>query len=333
MFAFKHVTFSLIPIMNSSSLLTVLVYAIRYEAQGIVSVELRALDGSQLPAFEAGSHIDLHLDNGLVRSYSLSNSPDEQHRYVVGVLNDKNSRGGSRFVHEKLRVGQTLKISAPRNNFELDETAKQTVLVAGGIGITPIFCMFNRMRSLGKPVKLIYCARSAQEAAFLGTLKEAEAGSLLTHFDSEKGGPPDLKALLAEYGADTHYYCCGPTPMLDAFERVLGELSYPNVHIERFSAAGDVTASQESGYTVECRKSNKVLTVPAGMALLDALLDAGLPADYSCREGVCGACELSVLEGEPDHRDSVLSNSERAANKTMMVCVSGCKGNRLVLDI
>lgn len=318
--------------MNSSSLLTVLVHTIRYEAQGIVSVELRALDGSSLPAFEAGSHIDLHLDNGLVRSYSLFNDADERHRYVVGVLNDKNSRGGSRFVHEKLRVGQTLKISAPRNNFELNENADQTILVAGGIGITPIFCMFKRMRALGKPVKLIYCARSPQEAAFLAELQQSGGDSLLTHFDSEKGGPPDLKALLAEYGADTHYYCCGPTPMLDAFENVLGELNFPNVHVERFSA-GEVTAAQDSGYTVECRKSNKVLTVPAGMALLDALLDAGLPADYSCREGVCGACELSVLEGEPDHRDSVLSNSERAANKTMMVCVSGCKGSRLVLDI
>ncbi len=318
--------------MNSSSLLTVLVHTIRLEAQGIVSVELRSPTGDELPPFEAGSHIDLHLPNGLVRSYSLFNSPQERHRYVVGVLNDRNSRGGSRFVHEQLRVGSTIKIAPPRNNFELDESAPKSVLLAGGIGVTPIFCMYNRLRDIGKPVELIYCARSRKEAAFVEELV-ASGGKVTLRFDDEAGGPPNLRELLASHPADTHFYCCGPTPMLDAFEAACKELGYPNVHIERFAAAGEVTASQEGSYQVELAKSGKVIDVPAGMSLLDALLEAGIDADYSCREGVCGACETAVLDGIPDHRDSVLTERERESNKTMMVCVSGCKGSKLVLDL
>ncbi len=318
--------------MNSSSLITVLVHAIRFEAQGIVSVEFRSPDGSDLPAFAAGSHIDLHLGNGLVRSYSLCNSPLEHHRYVVGVLNDRNSRGGSRYVHEQLRVGSTIQIAPPRNNFALDEAAPKSVLVAGGIGVTPIFCMFNRLRNIDKDVEVVYCARSRKEAAFSKEL--VEAGEIVhTHFDDERGGPPDLKAFLSKYPADTHFYCCGPTPMIGAFEATCKDLGFENVHVERFAAAADLEVSQESGYVVELSRSGKTIEVPAGKALLDALLDAGIDADYSCREGVCGACETAVLEGEPEHRDSVLTDRERASNKTMMVCVSGCKGKRLVLDL
>lgn len=319
--------------MNSSTLLTALVHTIRYEAQGIVSVDLRSPTGDELPPFEAGSHIDLHLDNGLVRSYSLSNSPSERHRYVVGVLNDRNSRGGSRFIHEKLRVGSTLKISAPRNNFPLEENAPKTVLLAGGIGVTPMFCMYNYLQAKGKPVEFIYCARSRKEAAFVDELL-ASGGQVRTQFDEETGGgPPNLKALLGGQPADTHFYCCGPNPMLDAFEATCKELGYPNVHIERFAAAGEVEASQTEGYQVQLLKSGKSLDVPPGMSLLDALLEAGVDADYSCREGVCGACEVDVVEGDVDHRDSVLTERERAANKTMMVCVSGCKGKKLVLNL
>lgn len=318
--------------MNSSSFLTVLVHTIRLEAQGIISVELRSPTGEDLPPFEAGSHIDLHLPNGLVRSYSLFNSPTERHRYVVGVLNDRNSRGGSRYVHEQLRVGSTIKIAAPRNNFALDESATKSVLLAGGIGVTPIFCMYNRLRAIGKPVELLYCARTKSEAAFVDELL-GSGGEVKARFDDQAGGPPNLREMLAAQPAGTHFYCCGPTPMLDAFEATCKELGYGNVHIERFAAAGEVTAAQEGSYQVELAKSGKTIDVPAGMSLLDALLEAGVDADYSCREGVCGACETAVLEGTPDHRDSVLTERERESNKTMMVCVSGCKGNKLVLDI
>ncbi|WP_050463702.1 PDR/VanB family oxidoreductase [Herbaspirillum autotrophicum] len=315
----------------NSSLISVRVQAMRFEAQGILSVELTAPDGTALPAFAAGSHIDLHLGNGVVRSYSLLNPPTEQHRYVVGVLNDRNSRGGSRYVHEQLRVGTTLTISAPRNNFPLDESAAHSVLIAGGIGITPISCMLNHLRSQNKSAELLYCARSRAEAAFSATLLAQPDVS--GHFDNERGAPPDLRAYLASKPRDAHFYCCGPTPMLNAFEAICAELDLPNVHIERFAAAEQVDAVQSDEYVAELARSKKVISVPAGKSLLDALLDAGLDVEHSCREGICGACETKVLEGEPEHRDGVLSKSERASNKTMMVCVSGCKGRRLVLDL
>jgi ferredoxin-NADP reductase len=315
----------------SSSLVSVRVEAVRSEAAGIVSVELRAPDGADLPAFEAGAHIDLHLPNGTVRSYSLSNSPCERQRYVVGVLKDHNSRGASRYVHEQLQVGDTIPVAAPRNNFPLDLSAPHTVLIAGGIGITPIYCMFHHLRSLGRPVELLYCARSRGEAAFCDELVALEG--VCMHVDQEQGGAPDLRSYLANKPAGAHFYCCGPAAMLAAFEQLGEELGLPNLHIERFSAAGEVASAQDSAYTAFLARTQKSLSVPAGQSLLDALLDAGVEIDNSCRDGVCGSCETRVLEGTPDHRDSFLSKAEHAANKSMIVCVSGCKGQRLVLDL
>jgi len=315
----------------NSPLLTVRVQAMRFEAQGIVSVELMSPAGDELPAFTAGAHIDLHLGNGVVRSYSLLNAPAERHRYIVGVLNDRNSRGGSRYVHEQLRVGSTLTVSAPRNNFPLDESAVHSVLIAGGIGITPISCMLHYLRGQGKSAELLYCARSRNEAAFAEALLALP--QVHSHFDTEQGSPPDLRNFLASKPKDAHFYCCGPTPMLQAFEAICEELGLAHVHVERFSAAESLAAVQGDAYVAELARSKQTITVPAGKSLLDALLDAGLQVEHSCREGVCGACETKVLEGEPEHRDGVLSKSEKASNKTMMVCVSGCKGRRLVLDL
>ena len=317
--------------MSSTPLISAQVQAMRLEAKGIVSVELALASGAELPPFEAGSHIDLHLASGIVRSYSLLNAPTERHRYVVGVLNDRNSRGGSRYVHEQLRVGADIMISAPRNNFAVDETAAHSVLIAGGIGITPISCMFNHLRSLERSAELFYCARSRAEAAFSSTLLRQQG--VQAHFNDEQGAPPDLRAYLASKPASAHFYCCGPTPMLNAFEAICAELNLPNVHIERFAAAEPVEPVQADAYVAELARSKKIVSVPAGKSLLDALLDAGLDVEHSCREGVCGACETRVLEGVPEHRDGVLSKSERESGKTMMVCVSGCKGNRLVLDL
>lgn len=317
--------------MSISPQLSVRVQAMRYEAAGVLSIELVSPQGDELPAFAAGAHIDLHLPNGVTRSYSLCNSPQERRRYVIGVLRDRNSRGGSRYVHEQLRVGATLKIGAPRNNFSLDETAARSVLVAGGIGITPIYGMLNELRRLGRPAELLYCARSRGEAAFVDGLLGGEG--VRTHFDEEAGAPPDLRAYLAAQPADAHFYCCGPTPMLNAFEALCAELGLANVHLERFAPAEPVTAMQGSDYECLLAHSEKVVLVPAGKSLLDALLEAGANVDYSCREGVCGSCETTVLDGVPDHRDGVLSKAERESGKTMMVCVSGCKGRRLVLDL
>ena len=319
--------------MSNSFSLTALVHTLRHEAEGIMSVELRPYGDSVFPPFEAGSHIDLHLPNGLVRSYSLLNSPADQGRYVVGILRDRNSRGGSQWLHGQLRVGSTLQISRPRNNFELHTGASHSVLVAGGIGITPIYCMFRQLLALGRSAQLIYCARSRKEAALVEELSGLDA-KVVFHFNDEKDSAPDLRRYLAGQPADTHFYCCGPTPMLDAFESTCESLGYPHAHIERFTAA-ELPPSEDAqdSYTVELKKSGRSLSIEPGLNLLDVLLEAGCDIDYSCREGVCGSCETRVLEGEVDHRDGVLSKAERAANVSMMVCVSGCKSRRLVLDI
>ncbi len=315
--------------------LNALVHTLRFEAQDIISIELRPTGGAAWPAFEAGSHIDLHLPSGTVRSYSLLNDPAERGRYVLGVLNDKASRGGSRWIHEHLRVGSTLKISAPRNNFALHEEAARSVLVAGGIGVTPILSMARRLTTLGKPFEVLYFARSRQAAAFTTEL-EALGAPITWHFDDERGGPPDLKALLAaRAGEGTHYYACGPTPMLDAFEQHCAALGFgERAHIERFAAVEVAAAADaKASYTVELRQSGKTITVTAEGSLLEAIRAAGIDPPTSCEDGICGACETKVLEGLPDHRDSVLSKAEREANKAMMICVSGCRSERLVLDL
>lgn len=321
------------------STLNAFVHTMRFEADDVISIELRPVPGSpEFPPFDAGAHIDLHLPNGMVRNYSLCNSSEERGRYVIGVLRDRASRGGSRCVHEQLRVGMRLPISAPRNNFALHEEAQHTVLIAGGIGITPILCMARRLKALKRPFELMYFARARQSAAFVEELEALRAQDVpvLLHFDSEKGGPPDLKALLGQKAPDAgaHYYACGPTVMLDAFEKTCAELGHENAHIERFAAV-EVAASSDAQttYTVELRKSGRTITITPEKSLLNTLLDSGVDVAYSCSEGVCGTCETRVLAGEPDHRDSVLSAKERASNKVMMVCVSGCKSPALALDL
>ena len=319
--------------------LNALVKTIRFEADDVISIELLPAPGVVFPRFDAGSHIDLHLPNGLVRNYSLLNSTDEVGRYVVGVLKDRASRGGSRCVHEQLRVGMLLPIAAPSNNFRLHEDAGHSVLVAGGIGITPILCMVKRLKTLGRSFELLYFARSRKSAAFIDQI-EALGVTVTWHFDDEKGVPPDLQAMLAQRpppsatGAETHYYACGPAVMLDAFERSCAALGYANAHIERFAAvAVDAAKDAKTSYTAVLGKSGRTFTITPDKSLLATLIDGGVDVDSSCEEGVCGTCETRVLEGLPDHRDSVLSAAERASNKVMMVCVSGCKSERLVLDL
>ncbi len=327
--------------MSAEKILNALVHSIRYEAEGIVSIELRpAQEDMRFPAYEPGSHIDLHLGNGLVRSYSLCQPAclaDARHTsYRVAVLNDKGSRGGSRWVHEHLRVGQRLTISAPRNNFALDESAPHTVLVAGGIGITPLLCMLRHLTARQASVELVYCARSRREAAFVEAIEDlarAEGVPVSWHIDQEAGCPPDLAGLLSGKGAETHYYCCGPTPMLAAFEAACGQLAYPHAHIERFAAVELPPDAQDGAFEVYLEQSGQTLQVPAGKSLLDALLDAGVECDHSCKEGVCGSCEVRVLDGEVEHFDGILSSVEKASNQVMMVCVSRAKSPRLVLDL
>ncbi len=309
--------------------------AIRYEAQGISSFEFRPMPGRELPAFTAGAHIDVHLPNGLMRNYSLCNAQSEAHRYVIGVNRDPNSRGGSRFMHESLHVGDVLTISAPRNNFPLHEHAEHTGLIAGGIGITPLWCMIQRLEALGRSWELHYAARSRQSAAFLEPLRALGSRvhtSLHFNFDQEADGRLlDLAAIAAGAPPQSHLYCCGPLPMLEAFEQATASLAPERVHREYFAAKDAPDTS--GGFAVELAKTGRLIQVAAGKTILDALLDEGIDVPYACGEGICATCETRVLGGVPDHRDLVLSPEEQAANDRMMICCSGAKSDKLVLDL
>jgi hypothetical protein len=323
-----------------SNTLSAIVRTLRLEAHNIISLELVPAAGQVFPAFEPGAHIDVHLP-GLVRHYSLLNAFDAASpRYVVAVLKDAKSRGGSKYIHEQLRVGQTLQISQPRNNFKLDAAKPAdvpTLLLAGGIGVTPLLGMMRELSRQGQPVKMIYCARSQQSAAYLDELQSlcTDNVSLHTHFDDAQGAP-DLTQLLSGLAPETRLYACGPSPMLDAFVSTCAGLGYAHAHIERFAAAPlaqTETAVSAQGYAVTLQKTGVVVQVPPGQSILDALLDAGYNPDFSCGEGVCGSCETRIISGDVEHRDSILSASEQAANKSMMICVSRCRSGELVLDL
>jgi tetrachlorobenzoquinone reductase len=315
---------------GADQLIEVRLIAIRFAANDTHLYELQRPDGGKLPGVTPGSHIDIHLPNGVMRQYSLIEAEDGPRSYVIGIKRDANSRGGSTYIHDKLRVGELLKISAPRNNFPLDETAPHTVLVAGGIGITPIWCMVQRLVALGRPWQLFYSCRTRSDAAFLAAL-EGMAPAQFNFDDENQGRYLDLAAIVAQAPPGAHLYCCGPTPMLAAFEEATKNLPPEQVHVEYFTAKHEVAV--EGGFIVELVKSGLELVIPPGKTILDAVRDAGVDVGYSCEQGICGACETRVISGVPDHRDSILSDSERAANKTLMICCAGCKSDRLVLDL
>lgn len=311
----------------------VLLRSITYEAEDVISLDLRPVATQTLPAFTAGSHIELQLRNGLRRNYSLANPQHERHRYCVAVQNEPAGRGGSRFIHELVRVGDILTISPPRNNFPLVETSERIVLIAGGIGITPIWCMVQRLVGLGRPWSLFYAVRSRRRAAYLDAILALDAGgNVHFHFDDEHQGEfINLGPIVHDAAPGTHLYCCGPLPMLAAFERATEGLPADTVHVEYLAAKEPVAV--KGGFDVVLARSERSVFVPDNSTILDALVAAGIAVEHSCLEGVCGTCETKVIEGIPDHRDMVLSAQERASNRTMMICCSGSKSDRLVLDL
>ena len=312
-----------------------IVQSVTLRAEGIVELELRAPDGAQLPAFTAGAHIDLQLGNGITRSYSLLNAPHDLSRYVVAVNKDPNSRGGSRYVHESIQPGMLLEVGEPRNNFPLVEDAPLVAFFAGGIGITPLWSMIQRLESIDRRWKLVYGARSRKNCAYLEEIRalgQVMPGRVQFHFNDEHGGKPmDFSVLMQDLPPDTHLYCCGPVPMLEAFEQATASRPAGKAHVEYFSAKN--AAALDGGYKVTLARSNKTLQVTQGKTILDALLDAGIEAPHACKEGICGACQTTVISGTPDHRDSYLSPSEIKGGKTIMICCSGCRDGELVLDL
>jgi vanillate O-demethylase ferredoxin subunit len=329
--------------MPSTTGLNVRVYERRVVADGVVAVDLRAVEGYELSRFTAGSHIDVELPvkdaNGrfIVRQYSLCNDPAEQDRYVIGVGRDANSRGGSVYLHETLQVGDKLHISTPRNHFQLYEPAGRSVLVAGGIGITPLMAMARRLSALAKPWRLYYCARTPKRAAFLDELRTLP-GEVIPVFDGVPGGQPiALDRVVAEAPDDAHLYCCGPTGLMEDFERATSKRPPHTVHVEWFKprpvSPQAVPQGADGRFELRLAHSGVTLTVLPDQSILDALIEAGVAVQYSCRDGVCGTCETRVLDGIPDHRDSVLLGDEAAATDRIMVCVSRCAGKALTLDL
>ena len=314
--------------------LSVRLKQIRHEADGISSYELVAPEGGSLPPFTAGAHVDLQLPDGLVRSYSLVNAPSETHRYLIAVYRDEASRGGSSWMHQVPRVGDLLTISEPINHFPLTEDAANSIFIAGGIGITPIVAMASHLQELGRSWHLHYAARSPAQAAFadaLGGLAAQSGAALNLHFSSQKPGRLDIETIVAEAPAGTHLYCCGPTGMIEDFLKACARLPPALVHVERFAATQE--AATEGGYEVVLKRSQRSFKVEAGKTILDTLLDNGVDAMYACSQGVCGTCMTNVIEGVPDHRDEYLTDEEKAANKTIMICCSGSRSARLVLDL
>lgn len=320
--------------MSESPLIDVRVKSMTFLAEGIMSVVFEALDGRDLPAADAGSHIDVKLTGQLSRSYSVVRWDGTPKHYEIAVAKDVNSRGGSRYVHEALRVGGVVQISAPRNAFPLVEDASLSVLIAGGIGVTPLWAMAQRLEALGRPWVLHYGARDHAHAAYLSDIERfaraSAHGRLHTYFDQEPGGrPADIAALIRDMPADAHVYCCGPRSMLDAFEAAAAARPAQTVHLERFAPA-----QQGAGdaFTVVLARSGRSLEVPAEQSILDVLLENGIDMPYGCMQGVCGLCETGVLDGTPDHRDNLLPADARNAARNMLICCSRCTTPVLTLD-
>lgn len=307
------------------------------EAQDICSLELHPLAGESLPAFTAGSHIDLHLPGGLVRQYSLCNDPADATHYMLGVLRDAASRGGSAAVHELLHEGQQITISAPRNHFTLHAgQPARHVLLAGGIGITPLLAMAWQLARDGADFALHYCARSRDRMAFAGLLQSMPwADRVHLHLDDEGDAQRlDMAALLGTPRDGLHLYVCGPKGFMDAalgMARTAG-WSEAQLHYEFF--AGEAVQREGDGaFEVEVSSTGQVVRVAPEQTVVQALAGIGIEVQTSCEQGVCGTCLTRVLSGEPEHRDMYLTEDEQAACDQFLPCCSRAKSPRLVLDL
>lgn len=311
---------------------TVRVHQTTWLADSVTRVEFRDPGGAELPAWRPGAHLTLHLPNQLAREYSLCGDPAQRDRWSVAVLRERASRGGSAWVHERLTPGALIEVEGPRENFTL-EPAPAHLLIAGGIGITPLLPMANALAASDSDWSILYCGRSRGTMAFIDELSTVAGSRLRIHADDEQGGPPDLGAALTGLPPGALVYCCGPEPLITAVEATLDDRSA--LRVERFRAPTTVApaAGEERGFDVVCSGSGTRVRVEPQVPVLDALASAGIDVANSCREGICGTCETKVLAGEPDHRDFLLTEEERATGATMMLCVSRCRSAELILDL
>jgi ferredoxin-NADP reductase len=306
-------------------------HRIEHLAERCCEYEFRPLAGDALPPAPAGAHVRVHLPDGLERAYSVTNPDDRVARYCVAVKRLHDSRGGSRWLHERARVGMVIPVTGPIDGFPLHESAPHSVLFAGGIGITPLWSMVQRLEALGASWSLDYGVAGPEHLAFDASLRRF--GDRVNHIVGGGDRPAviDFAARIAASPAGSHFYCCGPAAMIDAFRAATAHLPPHHCHVESFAPAA--APALAGGFVVRLSRSGVDVAVPAGSTVLDALLAAGHDPPHGCSQGVCGTCETVVLEGEPDHRDTVLTPEERASNRTMMICCSGSRGPRLVLDL
>jgi vanillate monooxygenase ferredoxin subunit len=312
------------------------VHRIHPETEDVRVFELQSADGSSLPPFTPGAHIDVHLSAGLVRQYSLCNGPSDVSRYIIGVKRETASRGGSSALHEKVREGDVLKVSGPRNNFELRDTAAHYMLVAGGIGVTPMLSMARHLLERGASFELHYFARSIALTPFHAALSTPEfAGRVDFHYAlAPDAVRAKLRKMLWERKPNAHLYLCGPRPFMDTVQEVASATWPPDaVHLEYFSADADALAAPRESFTVKLARSGGEYVIPEEQSVAQALAQYGIYLDVSCEQGVCGTCLTGVLAGEPDHRDSFLSDEERRSCDKMMPCVSRSRSEVLILDL
>jgi len=306
------------------------------EAKDICTFELADPLGNALPQFSAGSHIDVRVGDGLSRQYSLCNDPKETHRYLIGVLRTADSRGGSRAMHDDVQEGDRLEIGEPKNHFPLAHSAKRSLLIAGGIGVTPILCMAERLANIGADFEMHYCTRSEERTAFLGRIrKSAYANRVSFHFDD---GAPEQRfvgaAVLGRPDPDTHLYVCGPTGFMDFVIGAAAAHGWPGHHVHReyFSAPAQQT-DQDREFDVKVASTGKVYRVARDETVIATLARHGIAIPTSCEQGVCGTCLTRVIEGEPDHRDLFQSDEERARNDQFTPCCSRAKTSLIVIDL
>jgi ferredoxin-NADP reductase len=297
-----------------------------FAADGVLALTLRHPLGEPLPAWEPGAHVDVVLGPGLERQYSLCGDPADRTAWRIAVLRETDGRGGSAHVHERVRQGDRVAVRGPRHHYAL-RPAPRNRFIAGGIGITPLLPMVAAAEAAGADWSLLYGGRTRASMAFTAEL--AAYGDRVTVAPQDETGLLDLGAVLDGLPGDALVYCCGPGPLLDAVQK---RCPADVLRIERFQAQ-EQSASPDGEFQVELARSGRTLTVAPGVSVLDAVRAAGVQVLYSCTEGTCGTCETDVLDGTPEHRDSVLTAEEREAGETMMICVSRCRGKRLVLDL
>lgn len=317
-----------------AGLLALRVSAAAPAAERVRELVLEPVAGS-LPPFAPGAHVEITLPDGDTRPYSLI---DLERRaaapahYRLGVLLEGESKGGSRFMHA-LSVGDRVTASAPKNGFPLHEGDAPALLIAGGIGVTPIISMATALKAAGRPYRLVYAAQSAARMAFREALEAAHGEALQVHIDDSDGGPLPLKPLIAGAAPGTHLYVCGPRPMIDAARAAAEAAGFApeRIHFELFEKAAPQAG--DAPFEVEIASTGQVFTIPPGKSIIDVLEAEGIDLMHDCQRGDCGICQTDVLEGEPDHRDVVLSQAEREAGKVMQICVSRAKSARLKLDL